>query len=67
MYVRLSFAGAVVSQFSLATVNTFPASVPATYSVAYCVAVQLLPALFRSVQLGKLRKLLVPVAAAEIA
>ena len=67
MYVKLSFAGVVVSQFSLATVNAFPASVPARYSVAYCVAVQLLPALLRSVQLGKLRKLFVPVAAVEIA
>ena len=54
-YVNVSTAGDVVSQFSLATVKTFPSSVPARYSVSYCVAVQVLVVLFRSVQLGKLR------------
>ena len=55
MYVKAVLEGAVVSQLLLATVKVFPLSVPARYTVVYCVPVQLLPALLRSVQPGKLR------------
>ena len=44
-----------LSQSAVATVKRLPERVPARYSVAYWVAVQLLPALLRSVQPGKLR------------